>query len=336
VAPRAARRLTGPGYRTVAVDNRDSGRSTVLPGEVTDLPRGADGWPLPAYGLDTMAADLVGVLDHLEVDRAHVVGLSMGGMIAQHLAVAHPDRVATLTSAMSTTGARRTGWPHREVRWVLTSPPPTDDRDAYVEHVVRMGRAIGTPGHVDDDRLRARAAVTWERGVHPHGTARQFLAIRADGDRTDRLAGVAAPTLVLHGTASEFTGVVDVRDRLTAPATSPTRRSRPSSTSPSGCGKPILVEGPAGVGKTELAKAVAEARGAELVRLQCYEGLDEAKALYEWNYKKQLLRITHARGGDAGRRRRGLGRGRGRPVRRGLPAGAAAAAGAAQPGDTCC
>jgi pimeloyl-ACP methyl ester carboxylesterase len=195
------------GYRTVAADNRDSGRSTVLPGEVTDLPRGADGWPLPAYGLDTMAADLVGVLDHLRVDRAHVVGLSMGGMIAQHLAVGHPDRVATLTSAMSTTGARRTGWPHREVRWVLTSPPPTDDRDAYVEHVVRMGRAIGTPGHVDVDRLRARAVVTWERGVHPHGTARQFLAIRADGDRTDRLAGVAAPTLVLHGTADPLIDV---------------------------------------------------------------------------------------------------------------------------------
>jgi pimeloyl-ACP methyl ester carboxylesterase len=195
------------GYRTVAADNRDNGRSTVLPGEVTDLPRGADGWPRPAYGLDAMAADLVGVLDHLRVDRAHVAGLSMGGMIAQHLAIGHPERVATLTSAMSTTGARRTGWPHREVRWVLTSPPPTDDRDAYVDHVVRMGRAIGTPGHVDADRLRARALVTWERGVHPHGTARQFLAIRADGDRTDRLADVSAPTLVLHGTADPLIDV---------------------------------------------------------------------------------------------------------------------------------
>jgi pimeloyl-ACP methyl ester carboxylesterase len=195
------------GYRTVAADNRDSGRSTVLPGEVTDLPRGTDGWPRPAYGLDTMAADLAGVLDHLRVDRAHVVGLSMGGMIAQHLAIGHRDRVATLTSVMSTTGARRTGWPHREVRWVLTSPPPTDDRAAYVDHVARMGRAIGTPGHVDEDRLRARALVTWERGVHPHGTARQFLAIRADGDRTDRLAGVAAPTLVLHGTADPLIDV---------------------------------------------------------------------------------------------------------------------------------
>jgi pimeloyl-ACP methyl ester carboxylesterase len=195
------------GYRTVAADNRDNGRSTVLPGEVTDLPRGADGWPRPAYGLDTMAADLVGVLDHLRVDRAHVVGLSMGGMIAQHLAIGHPERVATLTSTMSTTGARRTGWPHREVRWVLTSPPPTDDRDAYVDHVVRMGRAIGTPGQIDQDRLRARALVTWERGVHPHGTARQFLAIRADGDRTDRLADVSAPTLVLHGTADPLIDV---------------------------------------------------------------------------------------------------------------------------------
>jgi pimeloyl-ACP methyl ester carboxylesterase len=205
--PELCAALHEAGYRTVAADNRDSGRSTVLPGEVTALPRGADGWPLPAYGLDTMATDLLGVLDHLRVDRAHVVGLSMGGMIAQHLAFGHPDRIATLTSAMSTTGARRTGWPHREVRWVLTAPPPTDDRDAYVDHVVRMGRAIGTPGHVDDDRLRARATVTWERGVHPHGTARQFLAIRADGDRTGRLAGVTAPTLVLHGTADPLIDV---------------------------------------------------------------------------------------------------------------------------------
>jgi pimeloyl-ACP methyl ester carboxylesterase len=195
------------GYRTVAADHRDNGRSTVLPGEVTDLPRGPDGWPLPAYGLEAMATDLVGVLDHLGVDGAHVVGMSMGGMIAQHLAVGHPDRVATLTSLMSTTGAPRTGVPHREVRWVLTSPPPTDDRDAYLAHILRLAHAIGTPGHVDDDRICARAAVTWARGIHPHGTARQLLAIRGDGDRTERLADVQAPTLVLHGTADPLVDV---------------------------------------------------------------------------------------------------------------------------------
>jgi MoxR-like ATPase len=98
---------------------------------------------------------------------------------------------------------------------------------------------------------------------------------------------------------SEFAGVVDVRDRLTTAGYLPDEAIETVVYLADRLRKPILVEGPAGVGKTELAKAVADARGAELIRLQCYEGLDEAKALYEWNYKKQLLRITHARGGDA-------------------------------------
>ncbi len=98
---------------------------------------------------------------------------------------------------------------------------------------------------------------------------------------------------------SEFAGVVDVRDRLTTAGYLPDEAIETVVYLADRLRKPILVEGPAGVGKTELAKAIAEARDAELIRLQCYEGLDEAKALYEWNYKKQLLRITHARGGDA-------------------------------------
>jgi MoxR-like ATPase len=99
--------------------------------------------------------------------------------------------------------------------------------------------------------------------------------------------------------SSEFTGVVDARDRLAGVGYLPNESIETVVYLADRLRKPILVEGPAGVGKTELAKAVAQARGAELIRLQCYEGLDEAKALYEWNYKKQLLRITHARGGDA-------------------------------------
>jgi pimeloyl-ACP methyl ester carboxylesterase len=199
--------LHDEGFRTLAADNRDNGRSTVLPGEVTDLPRGADGWPRSPYTLATMAADLIGVLDHLGTERAHVVGVSMGGMIAQHLAFGHPDRVSTLTSVMSTTGARGVGRPHQRARWVLTTVPPTHDRDAYLAHAVEVARATGTPGHLDEDRARARAAVAWERGIHPHGTARQFLAIRADGDRTARLRTLAVPTLVLHGTADPLIDV---------------------------------------------------------------------------------------------------------------------------------
>ncbi len=204
--PELRDRLHAAGYRTVTVDNRDVGRSTVLPGEVLDLPVGDDGWPAAVYNLEEMAADLVAVLDHLEATRAHVVGLSMGGMIAQHLAFDHPDRVATLTSVMSNTGHRDTGQADPEAGWVLTTPTPSD-HDAYLAHAIELARAIGSPGHLDEARVLARAEVTHARGIHPAGTARQLLAIRADRDRTGRLAGVRAPTLVVHGTADPLIGV---------------------------------------------------------------------------------------------------------------------------------
>lgn len=197
--PELLARLHQAGYRTVAADNRDAGRATVLAGGLEDLPRGEDGWPVPPFGLATIADDLAAVLDHLVVDRAHVVGVSMGGMIAQHLAFGHPDRVATLTSVMSTTGARSVGGPAERAKPVLTTITPTDDVATYTGHVVAMQRLIGSPGHVEEGRVAARARVKWARGLAPWGTARQLLAIRADGDRTERLAGVRAPTLVLHG-----------------------------------------------------------------------------------------------------------------------------------------
>ncbi|GGI06861.1 alpha/beta fold hydrolase [Egicoccus halophilus] len=199
-SPRLLDGLHAAGYRTVTADNRDVGRATVLPGEVADLPRGADGWPVAPYGLADLAADLVTVLDQVGVDgRCHVVGISMGGMIAQHVALGTPRRVASLTSLMSMTGAADTGQTHASVRWVLTTPAPVADPDAYVEHALAVARAVGSPGRVDEDAVRARAAVEFARGVHPQGTARQLLAIRGDGDRTARLGAVAAPTLVVHG-----------------------------------------------------------------------------------------------------------------------------------------
>lgn len=197
--PELRMRLHAAGYRTVCADDRDAGRATVLDGGLDELPRGDDGWPVPPYDLARVATDLVEVLDHLGVERAHVLGVSMGGMLAQHVAFGHPDRAATLTSVMSTTGARKVGGPHDRAKPVLTTVPPTDTLDAYRDHVVDLQRLICSPGHHEERRVRARARVRWARGVAPTGTARQLLAIRADGDRTSRLAGVTAPTLVLHG-----------------------------------------------------------------------------------------------------------------------------------------
>lgn len=194
------------GYRTVTVDNRDCGRSTVLPGTIEDLPVGDDGWPQPAYSLAAMARDLVAVLSQLDIDRAHVVGISLGGMIAQYLASDHPELVATLTSLMSTTGAGSVGQPHEDVEWVLTTAAPTEF-ERHLEHTVATARAVGSPDLVDAARVRALATVAFARGLHPQGTTRQLLAARADGDRTPALAGITAPTLVVHGEADPLIDV---------------------------------------------------------------------------------------------------------------------------------
>ncbi|WP_211262669.1 alpha/beta fold hydrolase [Nitriliruptor alkaliphilus] len=197
--PEALAALHDAGYRTVGVDNRDVGRGHVHAGTPFDLPRGADGWPQAPYSLARMAADHVEVLDHLGIDRAHVLGVSMGGMIAQRIALSFPTRTASLTSVMSTTGARRVGQPTERAKPALTSVPPHGDRDAYVAYQVELQAIIGTSGAADPDRAAARARVAFARGVHEWGSARQLLAIRGDGDRTALLGGVSAPTLVLHG-----------------------------------------------------------------------------------------------------------------------------------------
>jgi pimeloyl-ACP methyl ester carboxylesterase len=204
--PQLLEALLAAGYRTIAVDNRDAGRSTILPGTLVDLPVGADGWPEPAYPLTDMARDLAAVLAHLDVDRAHVIGISMGGMIAQRLANDRPELVRSLTSLMSTTGARGVGAAHESARFVLTAPAPTE-REPYLDHAVAVALAIGSPGQVDPVRARAVAEVSYARGVYPQGTARQLLAIRADGDRTPALATIMAPTLVVHGDADPLIDV---------------------------------------------------------------------------------------------------------------------------------
>ena len=192
--------LAARGFRVIRFDNRDSGRSTKVRAPVPNLVRGMAGLRFDApYLLEDMADDAFGLLDHLGVEAAHVVGASMGGMIAQTMAIRRPERVLSLTSIMSTTGERRAGRPKLRVWSVLTRRAPAD-RDAYVEHFVRVFRMIGSKGFpFDEQRVRKLAAASLERGHHPAGTGRQLAAIMASGDRSDELRQLRVPTTVIHG-----------------------------------------------------------------------------------------------------------------------------------------
>ena len=196
------RQLAARGLRVIRFDNRDCGRSTHL----TDTPPPSS-WsvlrrrPRPVgYTLDDMAADALGLLNHLEIERAHVVGRSMGGMIAQVVAARAPQRVRSLTSIMSTTGNRWRGQP-RPRMWPLLLRGHATDRASYEERLVRVGAAIASPGFATDEAaLRELARASFDRGFDEAGAMRQLGAVIASGDRTKSLARIEAPTLVIHGT----------------------------------------------------------------------------------------------------------------------------------------
>jgi pimeloyl-ACP methyl ester carboxylesterase len=194
--------LADRGLRVVTFDNRDAGRSTILdqhPVTGSRVAAAVQGEDVEApYTLADMAADTVGLLDHLGVDRAHLVGMSMGGMIAQHVAFTFGERVASLTSMMSSTGSRDVGQGTPEATAVLFRAPP-GEREAFIADSLRRARVIGTRSMLDEERVRDLAGRTFDRGVHPEGTGRQILALYGDGDRTQRLGGITAPTLVIHG-----------------------------------------------------------------------------------------------------------------------------------------
>ena len=195
--------LAARGFLVIRFDNRDSGRSTQVEAPVPNLRRAMAGLRIDApYLLDDMAADAFGLLDHLGIEAAHVVGASMGGMIAQTMAIERPERVLSLTSIMSTTGERRAGRPKLRVWSVLTRRAPRD-KDAYVDYFARVFRMIGSKDlpPEDEDRIRQVAAATYERGHHPAGSGRQLAAILASGDRTEGLRGLRVPTTVVHGRA---------------------------------------------------------------------------------------------------------------------------------------
>ena len=189
--------LAAQGFYVVRFDNRDSGRSSRMRGRA-NLGQAYLLHRAP-YSLADMAGDAAGLLDALGIPAAHVVGASMGGMIAQTLAIRHPERVLSLTSIMSSTGGRLVGRPSGKAMSMLLSAPPRNRAD-YVEMLVRTFRLIGSPGYpFDEERMRDRAERTFDRGVHPGGTVRQLAAIMAERDRGPRLRRVRVPALVVHG-----------------------------------------------------------------------------------------------------------------------------------------
>jgi len=182
-------KLVARGYRAIRFDNRDVGRSTWF--------QSGD-----RYTLSDMAADAMGLLDHLKIDKAHVAGVSMGGMIAQTVAIEHPGRVRSLTSIMSATGAPGTMDSTPEAAAVLNqvAPDPTVDEEAFVAHGMKNARTIGSPAYPwTDEALRERVLSEMRRAFNPKGVQRQRGAIGASGDRTEKLAKLNVPTVVLHG-----------------------------------------------------------------------------------------------------------------------------------------
>jgi pimeloyl-ACP methyl ester carboxylesterase len=190
------------GFFVIRFDNRDAGLSTKTESDLKVGPALAaalSGEPLHApYLLTDMARDAIAVLDAVGVDAVHVAGVSLGGMIAQTLAIEHPERVRSLTSIMSTTGDPDVGQPDPEaLPFVLHRPDGT--RDGAIEHVVEMFRFIGGGVHFDEDRVRDAATRAYDRCYHPKGIGLQIVAYIASGSRTEALRALEVPTLVIHG-----------------------------------------------------------------------------------------------------------------------------------------
>ena len=201
--------LVDRGFHVLRYDNRDCGRSTKMPGRVTrtTLARAFTGQRVRApYSLADMAEDAFGLLDHLGLESAHVCGVSMGGMIAQTMAIAKPKRVRSLTSIMSTTGKRTVGWQHPSLLPNLLGHKA--GREAYIEASVRTWKLIGSPGYPQsEEQIRERAGQTYDRGVSASGTMRQMVAILTAPNRSAKLRALSMPALVVHGLADKMVHV---------------------------------------------------------------------------------------------------------------------------------
>jgi pimeloyl-ACP methyl ester carboxylesterase len=195
------RKISDRGFAVTRFDNRDVGLSTkfddrpapdfgaILSGDRSTAP----------YRVSDMAADAAGLIEALGLAPAHVVGVSMGGMIVQQLAIDRPDLVRSLCSIMSTTGDPSVGRPSDAALQVLLTPPPTE-REAFCDHEVETWKVIGSPGFpFDEAEVRRKAAAAFDRSFYPEGVARQLAAIMASPDRTEALGSVRLPALVIHG-----------------------------------------------------------------------------------------------------------------------------------------
>ena len=200
--------LVSRGFRVIRMDNRDAGLSQGfdhlgLPNMTLSVLRYSLHLPVKSvYGIADMAADALGVLDALGLQQAHVCGASMGGMIAQHLAARHPQRVKSLTLLMTSSGSRRLPQPGLRVRRALLSRPVSNDPASVAANLRRVLGIIGSPGYpADPQRLQDRLEANVRRAYRPTGTARQIVAVVADGDRSPLLPLIQAPTRIIHGQA---------------------------------------------------------------------------------------------------------------------------------------
>ncbi|WP_100261400.1 alpha/beta fold hydrolase [Qipengyuania seohaensis] len=198
--------LVGHGFRVIRYDNRDIGLSQKFdgvkaPGLVKMTLMSKIGLtPRVPYTLADMAADGIGLLDALGIERAHIVGASMGGMIAQHVAAKYPDRCLSFTQVFSTTGNPKLPPAKKEALQALVTRPKSDAEEELVSHGIMLARTIGSPGYPSpEDRLRERTLVSVRRSFYPEGPTRHLSAIVADGDRSSMLGDITVPTLVLHG-----------------------------------------------------------------------------------------------------------------------------------------
>jgi pimeloyl-ACP methyl ester carboxylesterase len=198
--------LAAAGFRVIRYDNRDIGLSTKFEsygipdlGALTAKAMAGEKIPAPYY-LSDMARDGIGLMDALGIERAHVVGVSMGGMIVQTMAIEHPERLLSMTSIMSTSGRRGLPPGKPEAVKMLMSAPPNTERETLITHSMKVRRAIGSPAYpMDDAALRALVERNVDRSYYPQGVARQYNAVMASGSRSHALPSITTPSLVIHG-----------------------------------------------------------------------------------------------------------------------------------------